>query len=187
MFWSCESLFVCLLQCVYKSCLSFPKKLKSHEALHSDTSGFNAAFTYAMEFTRFLLCNLEWKCPTFNCLTDLQRLNESVLYYILELKALLGVLKQLDHSWWIDDEGTRQECRKVGSMNCNFSVTFVKYSNQSSIKPSLIDCNCEQVPPVFTFKVAFCEGSLNYKRFLGRLPTHLITHNLPSQNSKPIF
>ena len=72
-------------------------------------------------------------------------------------------------------------------MNCNFSVTFVKYSNQSSIKPSLIDCNCEQVPPVFTFKVAFCEGLLNYKRFLGRLPTHLITHNLPSQNSKPIF
>ena len=31
-------------------------------------------------------------------------------------------------------EGTKQECRNVGSMNCNFSVTLIKSLNQSSIK-----------------------------------------------------
>ena len=35
------------------------------------------------------------------------------------------------------DEGTRQDCRNVGSMNCNFSVTLIKSLNQSSIKPRL--------------------------------------------------
>ena len=29
-------------------------------------------------------------------------------------------------------------CRNFGSMNCNFSVTFIKSLNQSSIKPCLI-------------------------------------------------
>ena len=36
------------------------------------------------------------------------------------------------------DEGTRQERRNVGSMNCNFSVIFIKSLNQSGIKPCLI-------------------------------------------------
>ena len=36
------------------------------------------------------------------------------------------------------DEGTRQECRNVGSINCNFSVAFIKFLNQRSIKPCLI-------------------------------------------------
>ena len=36
-----------------------------------------------------------------------------------------------------DDEDIRQECWNVGSMNCNFSVTFIKSLNQSSIKPCL--------------------------------------------------
>ena len=35
------------------------------------------------------------------------------------------------------DEGTRQGCRNLGSMNCNFSVTFIKSLNQSSVKPCL--------------------------------------------------
>ena len=35
------------------------------------------------------------------------------------------------------DEGIRQGCRNLGSMNCNFSVTFIKSLNQSSVKPSL--------------------------------------------------
>ena len=34
-------------------------------------------------------------------------------------------------------EGTRQECRNVGSMNCNLAVTFIKSLNQKSIKPCL--------------------------------------------------
>ena len=33
---------------------------------------------------------------------------------------------------------TRQECRNVGSMNCNFLVTFIKSLHQSCIKPCLI-------------------------------------------------
>ena len=33
------------------------------------------------------------------------------------------------------DEGTRLECQNDESMNCNFSVTFIKSLNQSSIKP----------------------------------------------------
>ena len=37
-----------------------------------------------------------------------------------------------------DDEDIRQECWNVGSMNCNFSVTFIKSLNHSSIKPCLI-------------------------------------------------
>ena len=36
------------------------------------------------------------------------------------------------------DEDTGQECRNVESMNCNFSVTFIKSLNQSSITPCLI-------------------------------------------------
>ena len=35
-------------------------------------------------------------------------------------------------------KGTRQKCRNVGSFNCNFSVTFMKSLNQSSIKPCQI-------------------------------------------------
>ena len=35
-------------------------------------------------------------------------------------------------------EGTGQECRNVGSMNCNLSITIIKSLNQSSIKPCLI-------------------------------------------------
>ena len=42
------------------------------------------------------------------------------------------LLQRLDHP-----EGTRQVCRNVGPMNCNFSVTFIKSLNQSSIKPCL--------------------------------------------------
>ena len=41
------------------------------------------------------------------------------------------MLQQLDHL----DEGTRQECWNVESMNCNLLVTFTESSNQSSIKP----------------------------------------------------
>ena len=41
------------------------------------------------------------------------------------------------------DEGTRQECRNVGSMNCNFSVTFIKSLNLSNIKPSTIILICD--------------------------------------------
>ena len=43
------------------------------------------------------------------------------------------------------NEGTRQKCWNIGSMNCNFSVTICNFSvtiikslNQSSIKPCLI-------------------------------------------------
>ena len=39
-----------------------------------------------------------------------------------------------DHS----HDGTKQECRNIGSMNCNFSVTLTKSLHQSSIKPCLI-------------------------------------------------
>ena len=41
------------------------------------------------------------------------------------------------------DEGTRQECRNVGSMNCYFSVTFIKSLNLSSIKPCTIILICD--------------------------------------------
>ena len=37
-----------------------------------------------------------------------------------------------------DEEGTKQECRNVGFMNCNFSVTFIKSLNQSDTKPCLV-------------------------------------------------
>ena len=36
------------------------------------------------------------------------------------------------------NEGTRQKCRNVGSMNCNFLITIIKSLNQNSIKPCLI-------------------------------------------------
>ena len=36
------------------------------------------------------------------------------------------------------NEGTRQKCRNVGSMNCNFSIAIIKSLNRSSIKPCLI-------------------------------------------------
>ena len=36
------------------------------------------------------------------------------------------------------NEGTWQEYQNIGSMNCNFLVTFIKPLNQSSIKPRLI-------------------------------------------------
>ena len=36
------------------------------------------------------------------------------------------------------NEGTRLGCRNIGSMDCNFTVTFIKSFNQSSIKPCLI-------------------------------------------------
>ena len=39
-----------------------------------------------------------------------------------------------------NDEDARQECWNVGSMNCNFSVAFIKSLNHSSIKPCLIVC-----------------------------------------------
>ena len=39
------------------------------------------------------------------------------------------------------DEGTRQEYRN--SMNCNFSVTFIKSLNLSSIKPCTIILICD--------------------------------------------
>ena len=39
-----------------------------------------------------------------------------------------------DHS----HEGTKQECRNIGSMNCNYSITLTKSLHQSSIKPCLI-------------------------------------------------
>ena len=41
------------------------------------------------------------------------------------------------------DEGTRQECRNVGSMNCNFLVTFIKSLNLSNIKPCTIILICD--------------------------------------------
>ena len=34
-------------------------------------------------------------------------------------------------------EGTRQECRNVGSMNCNLAVTFIKSLDPKSIKSCL--------------------------------------------------
>ena len=36
------------------------------------------------------------------------------------------------------NEGTREKCRNVGSMNCNFLITIIKSLNQNSIKPCLI-------------------------------------------------
>ena len=36
------------------------------------------------------------------------------------------------------NEGTRQKCRNVGSMNCNFLITIIKSLNQKNIKPCLI-------------------------------------------------
>ena len=41
------------------------------------------------------------------------------------------LLQRSDHP----NEGTRQECRNAGSMNCNFFGSFIKSVNQSSIKP----------------------------------------------------
>ena len=64
---------------------------------------------------------------------------------LLWLKDLMDVTENLQfivpkfrHLIRDDGEGTRQECRNVGSMNCNFSVAFIKSLNQSSIKPCLI-------------------------------------------------
>ena len=64
---------------------------------------------------------------------------------LLWLKDLMDVTEHLQfivpkfrHLIRDDSEGTRQECRNVGSMNCNFSVAFIKSLNQSSIKPCLI-------------------------------------------------
>ena len=36
------------------------------------------------------------------------------------------------------NEGIRLGCRNIGSLDCNFTVTFIKPFNQSSIKPCLI-------------------------------------------------
>ena len=68
-------------------------------------------------------------------------------------------------------EGTRQEFRNVGSMNCNFSVIFIKFLNQSSIKPcqttilthlvfSITTCNIckEAVFLLHFFSIQFCSN-----------------------------
>ena len=62
---------------------------------------------------------------------------------LLRFKDLMNVTEKLQfidptfqHSCLVPS--SRQECRNVGSMNCNVSVTFIKSSNQSSIKPCLI-------------------------------------------------
>ena len=67
---------------------------------------------------------------------------------LLWLKDLMNVTETLQ---FIDptfrhsclDEGTRQECRNVGSMNCNFSVTFIKSLNLNSHKPCAIILICD--------------------------------------------
>ena len=56
---------------------------------------------------------------------------------------------------WLSGDLTgypRQECRNVGSMNCNFSVTFIKSFNQRSIKPCL-------------WEIFICSGIQNLKTF----------------------
>ena len=71
---------------------------------------------------------------------------------LLWLKDLMNVTEKLQfidltfrHSCLVSssgvearNEGTRQKCRNVGSMNCNFSITIIKSLNRSSIKPCLI-------------------------------------------------
>ena len=42
---------------------------------------------------------------------------------------------EISFSFFFLTEDTRQEGRNVGSMNFNFSVTFIKSLNQSNIKP----------------------------------------------------
>ena len=72
---------------------------------------------------------------------------------LLWLKDLMNVTKKLQfidatfrNSFLVsqsevmrgDEEDTKQECRNVGSIKCNFSVTFIKSLNQSNTKPCLI-------------------------------------------------
>ena len=66
-------------------------------------------------------------------LKDFNECNQDVTIHRPNLSTLLS-------STFIrgDDEDIRQECWNVGSMNFNFSVTFIKSLNQSSFKPCLI-------------------------------------------------
>ena len=63
--------------------------------------------------------------------TDLMDVTKEVTIHRPNISTLLSSAFTLD-------EGTRQECRNVGSTNCNFSVTFIKPLNQSIIKLCLI-------------------------------------------------
>ena len=71
-----------------------------------------------------------WRPTTWPLFTPRQNKGHHKGQLIIEhINDLL--LQRLDHPC----EGARQKCRNVGSMNCNFSVTFIKSLNQSSIKP----------------------------------------------------
>ena len=71
-----------------------------------------------------------WRLTTWRLFTPRQKKGQLISVHLKG--ALVATIRSAS------DEGTRQECRNIGSMKCNFSVTFIKSLNQSSIKPCLI-------------------------------------------------